>query len=190
MLPEKDESNLFLKTLIWICTHFKALHIDYMITGGSALGFWGHIRTTMDVDIVIHIREHQITPLLEALQKEAYVDMVHAKNAFSTHTMFNILHKKTFFKIDLIPLKEDPYEMEKFNNKKEIFYENLNLFVISPEDLILSKLQWNRSIGGSERQMKDCESLYRLNQNNLNFPYLKKWVSCLHLEDSFHNICS
>ncbi len=182
--PEKNAGNLFLKTLIWVCAHFKTLNIDYMITGGSALGFWGHIRTTMDIDILIHIHEQQIDPFFQGLRQETYIDILQAKDAFANHQMFNIIHRETFFKIDLIPLKDDPYEIEKFKNRRKILYENFDFFVISPEDLILSKLLWSQSIGGSERQIRDCESIYQLNQDQLNLPYLKKWLSHLGLENS------
>jgi len=159
-----------------------------MVTGGSALGFWGHIRTTMDIDIIISIRKEQINPFLESLLEEAYVDPDTAREAISRHGMFNVIYQKTCFKVDLIPLKKDRYEQEKFSNRLEINLGSNTLSVISPEDLIISKLLWSKSAGGSERQLRDCASIYRLNAGELNESYLKQWFAELGLEEEFNKI--
>jgi hypothetical protein len=41
-MPERENTaNLFIKTLKWVVKKLNDLKIPYMITGGSALGFWG-----------------------------------------------------------------------------------------------------------------------------------------------------
>jgi plasmid replication initiation protein len=107
-MPEgQDEKNIFIETLEWICNKLDLANIPYMITGGSALGFWGHIRTTMDIDIVIQINKETIDSFLKSIENEAYVDFQKAKEAVFKRRMFNIIFNKTCFKIDLISLKED-----------------------------------------------------------------------------------
>lgn len=70
-MPErKNAKNLFLETLDWICVKLNDLHITYMITGGSAVGFWGRIRTTMDIDMVIQIYTNQIDSFLDSIRNE------------------------------------------------------------------------------------------------------------------------
>jgi len=78
----------------------------------------------------------------------------------------------SFFKIDLISPKENTYEIEKFKNRIKIKFEDSEIFVISPEDLIISKLIWSRSSGGLERQIRDCESIYKLNYGKTFFRFL------------------
>lgn len=70
-------------------------------------------------------------------------------------------------------MKEDIYEIEKFKKKIKMTFLNKEIFVISPGDLIISKLLWSKSAGGSERQIKDCESIYRLNYENLDLNYIE-----------------
>lgn len=183
-----DEKNIFIETLEWICRKLKSANIPYMITGGAAVGFWGHIRTTMDIDILIQIHSEQTAPLLKSITGEAYIDMEKAKKAILDKSMFNIILNKTCFKIDLIPLKEDSYEIKKFNNRVKINFQGKEIYVISPEDLIISKLLWSKSAGGSERQIKDCESIYRLNSENLDLDYLKRWVEMLGVEEEFNKL--
>lgn len=38
-----NEKNVFIETLEWICRKLKSANVPYMITGGAAVGFWGHI---------------------------------------------------------------------------------------------------------------------------------------------------
>lgn len=110
------------------------------------------------------------------------------KKAILNKKMFNIILNKTCFKIDLIPLKENNYEIEIFKNRIKMNFKNKEIFVISPENLIISKLLWSKSTGGSERQIKDCESIYRLNRETLNLNYIKKWVEILKLDNEFNKL--
>lgn len=189
-MPEnQNDKNIFIETLDWICRKLEASDIPYMITGGSAVGFWGHIRTTMDIDIIIQIQGEKVEPFLKNLENEAYINIDAAEKSIRDKKMFNIILNKNCFKIDIIPLDEkDEYENEKFKNKIKINFQNKEIFLISPEDLIISKLIWNRLSGGSERQLKDCESIYKLNSENMNLDYIVKWVKILELEEDFNKI--
>jgi len=188
-MPEvQDEKNIFVETLEWICNKLESSNIPYMITGGSAVGFWGHIRTTMDIDILIRIHTEQIDPFLRSIENDAYVDIQEARKAILEKRAFNAILQKTCFKVDLIPLKEDIYEIEKFRNRIEINFRHRDIFVITPEDLIISKLLWSKSTGGSERQIRDCESIYQLNYEDLDFNYINKWVKILEIENEFNKL--
>jgi hypothetical protein len=54
----------------------------------------------------------------------------------------------------------------------------------SPEDLILSKLDWFR-LGGevSDRQWRDVIGLLQVHRFQLDFAYLDKWAQALNLQD-------
>jgi hypothetical protein len=189
-MPEgKNAKNLFLETLDWICNKLQSLHIPYMITGGSAVGFWGNIRTTMDIDMVVQIRFNQIDNFLEAIKDEAYVDIQTAKESVQSKSMFNIIPNETLFKIDIIPLDEsNAYQMQNFKRKVKMEFEGKEIYVISPEDLIISKLIWSKIAGGSERQIRDCESIWNINQDNIDTGYINKWIDVLNLKDEFKKI--
>ncbi len=189
-MPERqNDKNLFIETLEWVCERLESAGIPYMITGGSAVGFWGHIRTTMDIDIVIQIYGKQINTFLQDIEKEAYVDIEEAKRSILNRSMFNIILNNTCFKVDIIPLDDkNDYELEKFKRRIKIKFHNRDIFVTSPEDLIISKLLWGKSAGGSERQLRDSESIYKLNRGTLDLNYIKKWVKILNIEDEFNKI--
>jgi len=189
-MPErKNAKNLFLETLNWICNKLESLHIPYMITGGSAVGFWGHIRTTMDIDMVIQMRISQVDTFLAAVKEEAYVDIQTVKEAVKSKSTFNIIPNETLFKVDIILLDEgNDYEVRKFERRIKMNFQGREIYVITPEDLVISKLIWSKSAGGSERQIKDCESIWKLNQENIDTNYINKWIDVLNIRGEFKKL--
>lgn len=72
-----------------------------MITGGSPVGFWGHIRTTMDIDILIQIHDEQIDSFLRNIEHDVFIDIEETKKAILDKNMFNIILNKTCLKLTL-----------------------------------------------------------------------------------------
>lgn len=189
MSEEPDTENLFSKTLTWIAARLNSLEISYMITGGSAVGFWGHMRTTMDIDMVIRIQPGKVPVLARALKDEAYVSEEDISEAVSGRGMFNIILNETAFKIDFAPLDEkNAYEVEKFARRIRLAYEGADLWVISPEDLVLSKLKWMKSAGGSERQLSDCRSIMELNKGALDLAYMRRWAPLIGVDKEYSSL--
>jgi hypothetical protein len=57
-------------------------------------------------------------------------------------------------------------------------------YLSSPEDIILSKLQWYQRGGGvSEQQWKDVLGVLKVQADKLDLEYLKNWASRLNLSD-------
>ncbi len=188
MSETENTPKLFLETLNWVVKKLNTLNIGYMVTGGSAVGFWGHARTTMDIDMVVALKDSQADKLFTEFEQEAYISKDDILSAVSQKKMFNVIFNDTLFKIDFIPLKEDDiYEKESFSRKVEIDFGNLKLSVISPEDLILSKLKWMKIAGGSERQMSDCKSIMMVNENT-DMAYIKKWAEFLNIEEELKGL--
>ena len=74
--------------------------------------------------------------------------------------MFNVIHLTSLLKADFILRREEPYERTKFARRRIVDVDGLPVAVISPEDLILSKLAWARGTE-STRQAEDVRLLLR-----------------------------
>ncbi len=185
----QDRGDAFEDFLTWIVGALDRSGIPYMLTGGAAVGFWGIIRTTLDADVVIEIRESQVDALVSRLAEDAYVDPATAREAVRARAPFNAIHTASGWKADLIPLRDAPYAQESFRRRVRLSYgEGGTIWVISPEDLILSKLSWSRSAGGSERQEVDIAGILRLNRSGLDGDYLRRWASVLGVADDLRRI--
>jgi hypothetical protein len=59
--------------------------------------------------------------------------------------------------------------------------------LVSPEDAILSKLEWARRSGDSERQLRDAAGVLELNPS-LDQQYVEKWAEALGVDDLWRRI--
>ncbi|HEV7282532.1 MAG TPA: hypothetical protein VGN57_20175 [Pirellulaceae bacterium] len=59
--------------------------------------------------------------------------------------------------------------------------------IASPEDVILSKLEWCK-IGESERQFRDASNLYSSRKEHIDEDYLDRWASELGVDDLLRRI--
>ena len=158
-----------------------AAGIPYMITGSLASTYYGRPRTTQDIDLVIEADANRLSAFVAAVQKRGYyVDANDAAEALSRRSMFNIIDADSGYKLDLIVRKDREYSREEFGRRREITLLGTRAFMVSPEDSILSKLEWSRE-GASERQFLDALAVARTQGDSLDIGYLSRWAEELGL---------
>ena len=142
-----------------VVQEFERLDIRYFVGGSLASSLHGIPRATQDVDIVAEIKTGHIPKLVDALEKEFYIDADMIKDAIQTRMSFNIIHLATMFKVDIFVLKNDMASQEEMERRKHYQISDAPdqmLFLASAEDIILHKLYWFQLGGGvSERQWND-----------------------------------
>lgn len=67
-------------------------------------------------------------------------------------------------------------------------FEGQPLHVSRPEDTILMKLRWAKKSGGSEKQFGDARSVFELQGQSLNLPYIDQWVRTLGLDEMWQRL--
>jgi hypothetical protein len=103
--------------------------------------------------------------------------------------MFNVIDTKSGWKVDLIVRKSRPFSVEEFNRRETVSFQGQEISILSAEDAILSKLEWEKK-GESERQLRDAESVAVLQWENLDVGYLEKWAAELSVEEELVRILS
>jgi len=83
-------------------------------------------------------------------------------------------------KIDFIISKENPYRETEFQRRKRLEFDGISIWIVAPEDLIISKLIWAKD-SFSEIQINDIKNLLQ-SDNSLDNFYIKKWVDALQLQ--------
>lgn len=163
-----------------VCQLFDAHHFDYMLSGSLALNIYTLPRMTRDIDMVVALTESNLDSFLACFPLEsAYYSYQAARDAVRLHGMFNIIDFESGFKLDVIVLKPDPYRQTEFKRRIRTELLGFSATIVSPEDLILSKLIWMQDLD-SERQREDISLLVKLAE--LDWVYLKYWVAELHLK--------
>ncbi len=167
---------------------FGKMGIDYYIGGSVASSAFGLPRTTLDIDIVADVKANHAGGLANALKDEYYVDQAMIADAAQNHSSFNLIHNLTCFKIDVFILKGRLFDKLSIMRKKEGIldadFPEKHFFFASPEDVIISKLEWFKMGGSvSERQINDIKGIIKVQGDKLDFDYLKNTANSLKLSD-------
>ena len=165
----------------------ESLDIPYFIGGSMASAVHGVVRATMDVDIVADMQLKQVEPFVLRLGDTFYVDSNMIRDAIHRRSSFNMIHLETMFKVDVFIRKARPYDHNQFDRRVSQILSTepeTTAYVASPEDTILAKLEWYRQGGEiSDRQWQDVLNIIDVQENRLDWTYLRQWASQLKLSD-------
>ncbi len=162
-------------------------NIPYMLSGSICSGFHGQPRATNDADIVIDPSQEQLTSLVRSLGQDYYVSKDAAIQALNDNSTFNIIDIQTGWKADLIIRKKRAYSKQEFSRRTNTTLMGMSLWILSPEDSILSKLEWSKC-RESQMQFKDALGVIMVQWDSLDFDYMKKWAKELRIEDSLQQL--
>lgn len=156
---------------------FNENGIPYFVTGSVASFIYGEPRLTQDIDIVAAIREKNIPGLLYFFpEEEFYLDRISVQRALRERSQFNIIHPSSGLKVDVIIPKKNEFDQLRFERRKNVsISEELMISYSSPEDLIVSKLEFYQE-GGSEKHLRDIAGIIKISGGELDFDYLAVWM--------------
>lgn len=165
----------------------EALGIPYIIGGSLASTLYGMVRTTQDSDIIAEMRLEHVQPFVAALENEFFIDVEMITDSIRHHSSFNIIHRESMFKVDVFNPDPRPFQRSQLTRAQRQTFEfetTLSANFASPEDTILSKLEWYR-MGGevSERQWRDILGILKVRQGELDLDYLQTWAAELQVTD-------
>ena len=159
--------------------------VPYFITGSFASSVHGEFRATNDIDIVAQLDTSKLVSLFDELSQEFVADIDKANAALALGSSFNLIHQRTFLKVDIFPCVS---EFDRCATERAVSIvvpgAQETLRVASLEDILLAKLRWFR-LGGetSQTQQRDMRQLVDLNRGQLDAEYLRRWAVFLGVDD-------
>ena len=167
----------------------ERLAIPYMVTGSIAASYHGHPRATHDADVVIDPSATQADALVVELEHAGfYVNAETAKQAIRERRQFNAIETARATKVDLIVRKARPFSEEEFSRRLRLDLSFARgVAVVTPEDAILSKLEWARQSGDSERQLRDAAGIVEIS-TSIDRAYIRLWAHDLGVLDLWERI--
>jgi hypothetical protein len=172
-----------LEVLKQVARRLDVAGIAYMITGSTAANFYTVPRMTRDIDLVVELLERNTSGFISLFESDYYLEPETVKEAVRNKGMFNVIHDEYILKIDFVVRKDTPYRRREFSRRKKVVVDDQDLYVVSPEDLILSKLEWAKD-SRSEVQISDARNLLR-DVKGLNRRYLSRWAKKLGIESLY-----
>jgi len=164
-----------------VTSKFEKLGIQYMLTDSLAMAYYVQPRMTRDIDLVVEILPGMIEKIEQLFEADYYLSVDSIKDAVENKLIFNLIHNKSSVKVDCIVRKNEQYRAVEFERRKKIKITDFHIYIVSKEDLIISKLYWIKE-GDSELQKLDVKSLLN---SGFNEEYLVKWIKRLELEKTY-----
>ena len=174
----------FLKLVI---EALNAAGVEYLIGGAIAEWAWGEPRATQDLDLVVKIPIKAINKLSKELEKR---DMLLPAEIILETIMedradipINAIHMYSGLKADLYPVREgDELRQSAFQRREQVDYGPPigNVYIHSPEDLILYKLMYF-GLSQQSKHSRDIGAILKAKKNELDLDYIEGWVTRLGL---------
>ena len=144
----------------------------YMLTGSMAMNYYAQPRMTRDIDIVVALRPSDAARVVQLFSPDYYVSREAVDRSIAQLSLFNLIHNESVIKVDCIVRKQSEYRLTEFNRRQRIKIEDFETWIVSKEDLILSKLFWAKD-SHSELQMRDVKNLV---STGCDRAYIQRWT--------------
>ena len=176
-----------IRVLLHVTGLLERIGTPYLLGGSLASSMLGEPRSTVDIDIAIVLRSADVPVLVAGLGSEFYVDEGAVRDAVDRRTSFNAIHQPTVLKVDFFVLGDAPFDRAQLEGRRRspaLEGSGRCVFVSSPEDLILRKLDWYRQGAGvSDRQWRDVLGVLKVQAERLDLAHLRHWAAVLDLAE-------
>lgn len=153
--------------------------IPFMLTGSMAMNFYAEPRMTRDIDIVVALCQGDEERIAFLFEPDYYISREAVTSAISHQSLFNLVHHESIIKVDCIVRKTSEYRRTEFDRRRRVRVSNVETWITTKEDLILSKLYWAKD-SFSDLQLRDVRNLMA---TGFDSEYIAKWSAELGLRE-------
>ena len=183
MVPDNEN----LRVIQEVTSIFSALGIAYALGGSMASSLLGKPRFTVDADLTAEPFPGKEQEFVAKFGSDYYISLPAVQQAVQQRACFNIIHTPSGFKVDVFVRKDRPFEHSVMSRRRTAPVADCpgeTIVLVSPEDIILLKLEWFRIGGGiSDRQWSDILGVLKVQAGNLDEAYLDFWAIDLNVSD-------
>jgi hypothetical protein len=113
--------------------------------------------------------------MVDSFGKEYYISREAVIAAVDQESIFNLIHQESVIKVDCIIRKSTEYRKLEFERRGRITVSGFTTYIVSKDDLILSKLVWAKD-SRSSLQLGDVRNLLA---TGYDVDYLRIWAGKL-----------
>jgi len=161
-----DQNSLVLR----IADALTASGIPYLLAGSFASNYHGIPRSTKEEDFVLHLSGGVGRDFAARLGEEFEFDpQLSFETVTGTYRQL-IRHRHSEFKFELFLLSQDPHDQQRFARRREEVLFGRKVWLLTPEDVIISKLRWVRT-----QDTDDVRNVLSVQRDRLDWPYIEHW---------------
>ena len=165
--------------LEYVCGQLEQHNIAYMLSGSVAMSTYTIPRFTRDIDLVIDLQLEDADTLEAIFAGNYYFHRPSVDEEIKRRGMFNVIDGTSGLKVDFMVKKQTPYRQTEFSRRRQDVAYGATVWIVSVDDLILSKLIWIQDYE-SGQQKTDIQSL--LTDNEIDLGYVRYWIDQLNLK--------
>ena len=175
--------------LIRVTDALEQQEISYLLTGSFASSHQGEPRASHDIDLVVALSEANLDLLCSQFPPpKYYVSAAAARDAVRRKSMFNLLDLEEGDKVDFWLLTDSEFDRSRFDRRIQQELWGSNIWLSTPEDTILAKLNWAKRSGGSAKQLGDVRGIFAVQKERLDLTYINEWAARLDVVDLWNQI--
>ena len=167
-----------------VSRRLDAASIGYMLTGSMAMNYYAQPRMTRDIDVVVALQAGDDERIVRMFDADYYVSRAAVQDSIANESLFNLIHNESVIKVDCIVRKQNEYRLTEFNRRQRIRIEDFETWIVSKEDLILSKLFWAKD-SHSELQLRDVKNLV---STGCDRAYIERWTAELNVANLWQEV--
>jgi hypothetical protein len=175
------------RLLVHVADILEGLGIRYVVGGSLASGAYGELRATNDVDILVEIPRERVAAFVAALEPTFDIWEDTVQDAVEAGRSFSAVHIEWHVKVDFFPAGSSPLDARELERRRAVRLPaapEREVYITTPEDIVLRKLEWfRRSHGVLERQLRDVVGVLKVQGASLEHPYLRGWAVKLGVQD-------
>ena len=167
-----------------VSQRLESAGISYMLTGSMAMNYYAQPRMTRDIDVVVALCPADAEGVVKLFSADYYVSREAVDSSIAHESLFNLIHHESVIKVDCIVRKRTAYRLAEFDRRQRIPIQDFATWIVSKEDLILSKLFWAKG-SHSEFQLRDVRNLV---STGCDRTYIERWTGELGVANLWQEI--
>lgn len=154
-MPDLDPATVF-------APRFNTLGATWAATGSIASTFYGEVRSTNDIDIIVLLDARAAEALPRVFPETDFYcpppDVIQIERNREQRGHFNLVHHDSGWKADVYLSSYDPVDTWALQNRRAVENEGVKIWLAPPEYVIIKKLEFLRE-GGGEKHLRDIRGM-------------------------------
>jgi len=153
-----------------------ALRIPYMVVGSFSSNFYGIPRATQDADFVVQLEAGALSALANRLGTSFRLDPQMSFETVTATRRYKLQLPDDLFSVELFLLSDDAHDLERFARRRQERIFNRDVFIPTPEDVIVMKLRWSHG-GRRGKDLDDAQNVIAVQSDCIDWDYVTSWCN-------------